>query len=284
MAKAIATPVPTSPTPRRARAENFPVASRLLAPSMRPKVMALYCFARAADDIADDPALAAAIKLRRLAEFRHGLAPAGGGAPPAVALRRAVREDGALLAHAARLLDAFESDAESRPCRDWDGLMAYCASSAAPVGRFLLHLHGEDPALLALADSLCAALQILNHLQDCRADFTRLGRLYLPADWMEREGACPADLARRRSAPALRRVFDAMLEGVDGLLRDAAPLAAALADRRLAMETAAIAAVARRLSERLRRDDPLARPVTLSPLSYAGALGEGLLAGWRRQA
>ena len=82
--------------------------------------------------------------------------------------------------HAAALLVAFRLDASKTRYADWDELMGYCRYSAAPVGRFLLDLFGEDRALWPRSDALCAALQVLNHVQDCGRDSRALDRLYLP--------------------------------------------------------------------------------------------------------
>lgn len=265
-----------------ARPENFPVASVLLAAPVRRQVLAFYRYARAADDIADAPLLDPAAKLATLDAFATGL---GGSAGASLArdLARQLEHDPALLAHAAALLPAFRRDVAATPCRDWADLMEYCAGSAAPVGRFLLDLHHQDPALYPAADALCAALQVLNHLQDCADDLARLGRVYLPADWLAAAGATTADLTAPRTSPALRRVLDRCLDGVADLLDRAAPLVPALTDRRLRLETAVIVALARRLAATLRRSDPLAGRVALPATAKAAAVLAGLVQGWRGQ-
>lgn len=134
------------PSGKGAGDENFPVASILIARRLRPQVLEFYGFARAADDIADSPALSADEKLRRLDLFEAGLGAAATGPEPAVLLRDSLAETGISDAHARDLLSAFRQDAVKRRYADWGELMACCALSAHPVGRFMLDLHGEAVA------------------------------------------------------------------------------------------------------------------------------------------
>ncbi len=177
------------------------------------------------------------------------------------------------------LLDAFRQDAVRTRYADWADLIAYCDRSAAPVGRYLLDLHGEDAALYPASDALCNALQILNHLQDCGEDYRALDRVYIPAGWLQAEGLGMEALAAAAAAPGLRRVLDRMLDGVAGLLASAAPLPDAMRSRRLAMEAAAILAIARRLAALLRRRDPLAGRVRLGRAAYAACMAAGIWKG-----
>lgn len=274
-----------TPSGKGARDENFPVGSWLVAPRLRPHVHAFYAFARAADDIADNPALAPADRLARLQALEDGLL--GRRDDPAVAvaarLRASLAATGVASRHARDLLAAFRQDAVQARHRSWDELMAYCARSASPVGRQLLDLHGEDAALWPLSDPLCDALQVLNHLQDCGEDYRRLGRVYLPADWLAAEGCPPEALAADRTSPALRRVLDRCLDRTEALLRAASPLPSHLRSRRLALEAAVILSLASRLLRALRRGDPLRRRVGLGTPAFARAALAGVArAAWRR--
>ena len=165
--------------------------------------------------------------------------------------------------HCVDLISAFKQDSVKHRYADWSELIDYCNRSAAPVGRFLLDLHGGSRHGYGPSDALCNALQILNHLQDCQDDYRRLDRVYLPTVWLEEEGGHIADLDRRTIAPALRRVVDRCLDGVDVLLRDAERLPLGLVSRRLGLESGAILDIARTLSRLLRRRDPLASRVQL---------------------
>ncbi|TFL16301.1 squalene synthase HpnC [Jannaschia formosa] len=269
-----------------ARDENFPVASRLLAPALRGRVMAFYRFARAADDAADDPRASPEARQARLDVLEGGLRGARGDGAGA-ALRRALAEgraprDAAALREAAGLMPAFRRDAAGgTACADWDDLMGYCRSSAASVGRVLLALHGEGQAARAPSDALCAALQVLNHLQDMGGDHRLLGRRYLPGDWMAEAGARDAELGAPSLSPALARVVARTLDGVDALLAEAAPLPGRIAARGLRGQAAATLWLARRLTARLRRGDPLAARVALSRLDFARAALAGLWAAAR---
>lgn len=255
--------------------ENFPVGSWLLARDRRPHVAAFYAFARAADDVADNPELAPGDKLARLDAMASALVEGGDGGL-GDRLRRSLAATGVPAAHALALLDAFRQDARQARHPDWASLVDYCDRSAAPVGRFLLDLHGQPRALWPASDALCAALQVLNHLQDLGEDRRLLDRVYLPQDWLVAAGASEADLNRRAASPALRAVIDRCLDGVDRLLRQSRILSAGLSDRRLAAEAAVIQRIAERLAAELRGGDPLAGPVKLGRSAYLAALVSGL--------
>jgi squalene synthase HpnC len=256
--------------------ENFPVASRLIARRLRPHVLRFYAFARAADDIADSPNLAPEEKLRRLDLFEAGLAAEATAPEVATRLRDSLAETGVTDRHARDLLAAFRRDASKLRYADWAELMDYCALSAHPVGRYLLDLHGEDRATHAPGDALCAALQVLNHLQDCGADRRRLDRVYLPLDWLAAEGLDVTALDLPASPPGLARVIARCLDGCDRLLERSERLAGMIRSRRLAAEVAVIQRLARRLARRLRREDPLAGRVRHSRLDLASGLAAGL--------
>lgn len=268
-----------TPSGKGAGDENFPVASWLVAPAHRPHIMAFYDFVRAADDIADNPELDAEDKLERLEMFERALL---GDEEPlltlhkAVSLRRSLDETGVTNRHALDVLKAFKQDATKARYADWSDLLDYCAHSASPVGRYLLDLHGEDPALYELSDPLCDALQILNHMQDCVDDFTELERLYFPEDVLREANIDASALLTRQAGSALRGVLDAVLERVDDLLQRAAGLPGALVSRRLAAESAVILEMARTLSLALRRRDPVAERVELSKPAFAFAALRGL--------
>jgi len=256
---------------KTATEENFPVASLLLPAAKRATIMAYYHFARHADDIADSATLSPEDKVARLDALEAGLR--GQDHSPAVQLavtyRAEVAADPTLLDHAAQLLHAFRRDAVRDYCEDWADLMTYCRYSAAPVGRFLLDLHGESHDTFASGDALCAALQVLNHLQDCGKDFHQLKRIYLPRDWMQAAGLSNQVLAGDRSPPALRSVLDLTLDATDGLIELCRPLPGMIKDRRLRIQTAITVGVAEKLASRLRKGDPLAERVALTPFDYA---------------
>ncbi len=266
--------------------ENFPVGSRLIAPRLRPHVVAFYAFARTADDIADDPNLSAPDKLARLDGFEAAVTGQDRESPgleKAHLMRESLAATGVTDEHCIDLLAAFKQDAAKRRYDDWSDLLNYCEYSANPVGRYLLDLHGEARKDYAASDALCSALQVINHLQDAQADYRGLDRVYVPLDWLGAEGLDVTALDEPRMDPALRRVFDKCLDGVDDLLVAAQALPRLLASHRLAMESAAILRLAESLSRRLRKHDPLENPVRPSKLTFAGTALVGALGalGWR---
>ena len=195
--------------------ENFTVATRLVPLRLRQHLANVYAFARWSDDLVDEansPAEAA----RDLAAWRQGLEACFAGRPghPVyVALAETARQTDLTIEPFADLLDAFEEDrafdADGVAVRyeDRDAVVAYCRRSADPVGRIVLALEGcRDEALVAMSDSICTGLQLVNFWQDIRRD--RLaGRVYLPRDDMHRHGVTETMLDALRAAPPLRELI-----------------------------------------------------------------------------
>jgi squalene synthase HpnC len=193
-------------------------------------------------------------------------------------MRKSLHATGVPERHCIDLIAAFKQDAVKTRYEDWAGLMGYCYLSASPVGRYLLDLHGEAREGYRQSDALCNALQVINHLQDCQDDYRALDRVYLPGDWMAAEGTSVADLDGRASSPGLRRVLDRCLDATAELMIEARRLPGVLTDRRLAMESAAIVAMADRLIVKLRRQDPVAERVELSKPAFLACFAAGV---WR---
>jgi hydroxysqualene synthase len=197
--------------------ENFPVASWLCPPHLRQPIAAIYWFARTADDIADEGSAGAAQRLADLDAYRVDLSAvlAGSPASPRWAtvfepLATAARDFSLPTQPLFDLLDAFMQDVcktrDAAGYADRAELLAYCARSANPVGRLLLHLYGvTDEEALAQSDSICSALQLINFWQDLSLDVPR-GRYYLPAEDCSRFGidpAAPASWATNPRSPEL---------------------------------------------------------------------------------
>ena len=246
-------------------------------------VHAFYRFARNADDIADSPVLSADEKIRRLDRMAAILDGAprgdpGSDSPAASAMRASLAATGVTAQHCHDVLHAFRQDAVKLRYSDWDDLMEYCRYSAAPVGRQLLDLHGEERHTWPASDALCAALQVLNHLQDCAADYRSLDRVYVPLGDLAAEGCTVEALAAPAASPALRRVLDRLLDNTDSLIAAARDLPPGVASRGLRWESAVIVALAGRLARRLRRGDPLAGRVKLSKGDFAASFLTGVFA------
>jgi squalene synthase HpnC len=264
--------------------ENFPVGSWLIRRELRPHVHAFYRFAREADDIADNPSLAAEDKVRRLARMGAILDGAPGeDSPAALAMRASLAQTGITAQHCHDVLRAFTMDATKLRYRDWDDLMGYCRYSATPVGRQVLDLHGESRDTWSCSDPLCDALQVLNHLQDCAEDYRALDRVYLPERDLAACGSGLADLAAPQASPGLRRVIDRLLDGTEGLIERARGLPGSVHNPGLRRETAMIVTLAERLARRLRAGDPLAGRIKLTRGDFAASMLLGLWRGRRRR-
>ena len=195
--------------------ENFPVASWLCPPHLRPAIAAIYWFARTADDLADEGDATSQQRLDDLAAFRADLfttfaisaASKGENSAEQISprwpqiftpLAAAITKFSIPIKHLEDLLSAFEQDI--RKTRDGQGyaseaeLHDYCTRSANPVGRLLLHLYGiTDATSLSYSDNICTALQLINFWQDISQDIPR-GRFYLPEDACAQFGVSRADL------------------------------------------------------------------------------------------
>jgi squalene synthase HpnC len=237
--------------------ENFPVASILIARKHRPAIMAFYRFARASDDIADNAAATPTAKLALLDDMRLNLIGEANDAKEAVELRKVLAAQRLSNEHALDLLTAFRQDVTKLRYANWNELLDYCRYSAMPVGRFVLDVHGESRSLWPANDALCAALQIINHLQDCAKDYRQLDRVYLPMDLLERAGVSTLALAKDKSSLALSGVIVELARRTQELLLTARPFAGQIRDRRLALEVNVIQTLAEDLARRLLSHDPL---------------------------
>ncbi len=265
------------------RDENFPVASWLIHPRHRGVILAFYNFVRTADDIADHATLPAPEKLRLLDRLDAGLTGANDDDEVAVRLRAALAERNLSPKHAQDLLAAFRLDVTKLRYRDWDDLISYCALSAMPVGRFVCDVHGESRALWPASDALCAALQIINHLQDCKSDFLNLDRVYVPQDMLASSGVGVEALGAVRASPALLACLHKLAERTERLLGESDDFAVLIADRRLGLEVAVINALAHRLTRMLKARDPLSETVHLGVPAVAALTIIGILKGAARR-
>ncbi len=248
--------------------ENFPVASHLIAARHRPAIMAFYDFVRAADDVADHATLTQGEKLDHLDRLEASLLGRASSEPVAEPLRAVLAERGLSPRHPLDLLAAFRLDVTKNRTADWADLIHYCSLSAMPVGRYVLDVHGESEATWEASDAVCAALQIINHLQDCGKDFRDLDRVYVPAESLAAAGLSVEALGQPMASPALRTLFRDLARRTGGLLDEGAILPRQVKDFRLGLETAVIIALARRLVDVLERQDPLSQTVHHSKLAF----------------
>lgn len=254
--------------------ENFPVASVMLKREHRAPVMAFYHFARAADDVADNESAPAEERLAVLGAMRSTLAGTSDVNAEARALREVLAAYKLSPQHGLDLLTAFEQDCTVNRMASWDMLIDYCRVSAMPVGRYVLDVHHEDRSTWVASDALCAALQVINHLQDCRKDYRAIDRVYIPLDMLTAAGASVEELGADRASPALRSVIVEMAQRTLVLLKQSAVFSGQIKDKRLAVEVAIIQRLAESLTRRLITHDPLSERVHHGKAEMAG------LAAW----
>jgi squalene synthase HpnC len=255
--------------------ENFPVASRLIKRRHRPPILAFYEFVRVADDIADHPDLTSGEKIVRLDQLESSLLGAGGDEPEGLRLRTILDSRGLSTRHAQDLLSAFRQDATKLRYASWDELIDYCSRSAMPVGRFVLDVHGEARDTWPASDALCAALQIINHIQDCANDYRALDRVYIPLDTLSTSGATVEALKHEHASPALQNCLRGLVERTSSLLDESGGLDAKVADTRLALEISVIQSLAKQLLAILMARDPLAERVHLTKAEALTAAASG---------
>jgi squalene synthase HpnC len=212
--------------------ENFPVASWLAPAALRPAVVAIYHFARGADDIADEGFAEAKERLAQLDHYDAMLDRiAAGDRPdeaPFAALSDAIAEHALPLTPFRDLLSAFRQDVVKTRYASFAELLDYCSRSANPVGRLLLHLYRvDDPHKQEQSDSICSGLQLANFWQDIAVDWSK-GRIYIPADDMNRYGVAEDQIADGRCDERWRRLIAFEVERTRAMLESGRPLAAAL--------------------------------------------------------
>jgi len=257
--------------------ENFPVASVLIAKEHRPPVMAFYRFARVADDVADHETATPDEKLALLEAMRASLTGESDASPEGVGLRKVLAARDLTNQHGLDLLEAFRRDVTKLRTTSWGDLLDYCRYSAMPVGRFVLDVHGESRALWPANDALCAALQVINHLQDCAKDFRTLNRVYLPLDELNAHGLTVDVLTQPKSPPALRSLLRDLARKNADLLDTARPFASQIRDRRLSLEVSVIQTLADDLNRKLLSKDPLADRVHHAKWEMPGLLARATM-------
>jgi squalene synthase HpnC len=208
----------------RAGGENFPVASRLLPRAARAHLLAIYGFARLVDELGDS---VAGDRLRALDELEDDLDRAFEDRAEHPLLRRL-----SATIHACalsrepfvRLIEANRMDQRVSRYETWDELRGYCALSADPVGELVLAVFGLASAeRIAYSDSICTALQLIEHCQDVGEDLAA-GRVYMPAEDMRRFGCSAEELSAQVAGEPLRAVIAFEVDRSRALLAAGAPL------------------------------------------------------------
>jgi squalene synthase HpnC len=214
-----------------AAGENFVVASRLLPRRQRAHLMAVYGYARLVDDIGDE---SAGDRLAELdwAEAELDRAFAGSATHPVlVRLQATIAACGLERQPFVDLIEANRRDQTVARYATWDDLIGYCALSANPVGRIVLAIFdAANPERIARSDDVCSGLQVVEHLQDVGED-AHSGRVYLPAEVLDRFGCADDELTRPVAAAPLRAAIADVAGRARRLLASGVPLARSLRGR-----------------------------------------------------
>ena len=264
---------------------DFQVASFLVPDGLRPHVEAFIAFTKAARAIANDPGRTLEERTILLNTFDKAIlqnrpVPVTDTIAPASALRASLVETGINSIHARHVLQAYVKDVTTNRLRNWSALLALCRYSAAPIGRYFSELSGQPQSLWRASDALCSAIQILCQVRDCKRDYDRLDRVYLPAEWLRQAGTTAEALAEDSATPAIRQVLDRVLDGVDRLLVEARPGLSRIASRGLRIHAIVSYQLAVKLTRKLRRRDPIAHRVGLGKIARQFCLLEGIVRGY----
>jgi phytoene synthase len=238
--------------------ENFPVASILMPGRLRKPVAAIYHFARAADDIADEGDLPDKERLQQLDNFRDELMHIAAGETPLLPLFKRlaieIKEHALPMQPFHDLLDAFSQDVVKKRYADHDELLDYCRRSANPVGTLLLHLYGEaTPVNIAYSDAICTSLQLINFWQDVAKDYA-IARVYLPQDDMTCFGVSEEQIAQAVCDEKWRALMKFEVDRARALMLQGAPLGSILTGR-IGLEMRMIIAGGLRILDKLEAID-----------------------------
>ena len=259
--------------------ENFPVGSWLLSQKIRFKILIFYKFARAADDIADSANLSSNEKIKRLNLFKKAIESNKSNKikiSKVEDLRKICIKNKIKINHALNLLKAFKQDAIKKRYKNWSELIRYCKYSAVPVGRFVIDLHKEKQKAYKYSDPLCIALQILNHLQDCKEDYENLDRVYLPMQFLKKYNVKLSQLKKNVTEKNLRLVFNEILKNTEKLIIEAGKNKKNMKHKHLSLETSFILEIAKKLLQLLKNNDPLKKKVMLKKFDYIFCFAKGL--------
>lgn len=266
--------------------EDFSLMPALFPRALREHVRAFGRFVRLADRTADDAFVSREARLERLETLERALTEdidpdwSAEARTIAAAMRASLRATGLDAGEPRRLLQAFRHDLIEGASATWEELMDYCRFAAAPIGRHLLALAGEDVARCApYSDALCAALRILRQIRDCEDPAAQFGRLCIPLRFLE-DAMITVQHVRAASAKGqTRAVIDRVLDGVEALLAEARPLPGLVRIRGLRVHIHVVHCRARKLVARFREADPLRERVGLSPGARRACLWRGWLLG-----
>lgn len=259
--------------------ENFPVGMMIFGKDKRQIVSDYYQFARYADDIADNPNIKPQNKVNKLYElediFLKSKPYKGQKFKFALKLREEFNKFQLSTSLATDLLIAFRKDSMGFEYQTWAQLVDYCKYSAAPVGRFMLAIHEENPSTYLPATSLCVALQIVNHIQDIKYDAEVLKRIYLPADMMKKYNVGPDDLCKDKSSLGLKKLIEKIMVLTQGLIKEGNLLPSIIRSKSLRTEVCIILSLTNIMVKKILKGDVLATDIKLSKWDWLKAIVSG---------
>ena len=261
--------------------ENFPVASFLMTKKIRSIVRVFYFFARMADDIADHQKLSSNQKKKILLFFDNAISKSKKTNNKILDKMIAkFKELPSGKKYSRNLLKAFMMDASNKKYKNWNDLLYYCKFSANPVGRFVIDAVNERKNIEKIyeaSDSLCTALQIINHIQDCKKDFKELNRVYIPESFFKKYSVDKKILRKSKSIENFERLKIEIVDNVLLSLRKTKLGLREIQSWRLRKETLIILNIAKRLCNLLKRNDPLEKQIKLSRIDFIFCFFKGIM-------
>lgn len=261
--------------------ENFPVASFLMTKKIRKVVRIFYFFARMADDVADHQTLTKHQKIKILKSFDDSISKNKKNHNEI--LCNMVSEFKNLPAgkkYSRYLLKAFLMDASNKKYIKWSDLLYYCKYSANPVGRFVIDAVKETQNIKEIyeaSDNLCTALQIINHMQDCKKDFEELNRVYIPESLFQKYSIDKSILKKKKSVGNFEKLKVEIIENVLTSLKTTKNGLSYIQSWRLRKETLIILNIAKRLCNLLKKRDPLKEKIKLSRIELIFCFFKGII-------
>lgn len=263
--------------------ENFPVGMMMFNRNIRKIVSDYYRFARYADDIADNPHLKPQNKVDKLYELEEIFTGQKSYKGQKLKFVQTLKDEFAkhnLSADLATdLLIAFRKDSLGFDYQTWGQLVDYCKYSAAPVGKFMLAVHQENPSTYLPATSLCVALQIVNHVQDLKYDVSLLKRLYLPAEIMKKYHLRTEDLVQDKSSISVQKAVNHIMEKTLGLVKEGSILPELIKSLSLRIEVCIILSLTNIMIKKILKGDILAREIKLSGFDWLRGIVSGIYKG-----
>ena len=261
--------------------ENFPVASFLMTKKIRSIVRVFYFFARMADDIADHQTLSSNQKKNILLFFDNAISKSKKTNNKVLDKMIArFKELSSGKKYSRNLLKAFMMDASNKKYKNWNDLLYYCKFSANPVGRFVIDAVNERKNIEKIyeaSDSLCTALQIINHIQDCKKDFKELNRVYIPESFFKKYSVDKKILRKSKSIENFERLKIEIVDNVLLSLRKTKLGLREIQSWRLRKETLIILNIAKRLCNLLKINDPLEKQIKLSRIDFIFCFFKGIM-------